>query len=142
MTKRLISALEPYLLDAGWTARWPIDRSVSHDGYASFFIDYHLDEDAKDCGHYHRFFLQLMFDNRQAIGTNLLKFEIASRNSIMNGRMPTCIAICAEDSKVKKLGWDGAAASSQEYLGAIAGPYANVLTSPPIIFSIDRVSNL
>jgi hypothetical protein len=82
-----------------------------------------------------------MFDNRQAIGTNLMKFEIASRNSVIGGRSPICIGICAEESKIRKLGWDGAAASSQEYLEAINGAYSSVLTNPPLIFSIEKLTN-
>lgn len=141
MTKKLLSALTPYLVSTSWRERWPIDRSVQHDAYASFFIDYSLDEDLQACGHHHRYFLQLMFDNRQAIGTNLMKFEIASRNSVIGGRSPICIGICAEESKIRKLGWDGAAASSQEYLEAINGAYSSVLTNPPLIFSIEKLTN-
>lgn len=142
ISKRLISALQGYLLTGGWQSSWPIDKTVSHDGYASFFIDYQLDEELADCRHFHRYFLQFMFDNRQAIGTNLLKFEIASRNSVINGRIPICIAVCAEEGKIRKMGWDGAAASSQEYLSAISGPYSAVLSNPPVILSIESLENL
>jgi hypothetical protein len=141
MTKKLISAISPFLASETWAESWPIDQTVFHNAYASYFIDYFRNEDLQSCGHFHRYFLQFMFDNRQAIGTNLMKFEIASRNSIIGGRTPICIAICAEESRIKKLGWDGAAASSQEYLEAINGAYATVLSNPPLIFSIEDLIN-
>ena len=90
MTKKLVNGLAPYLSTTSWKERWPIDKSVQHNAYASYSIDYSLDEGAKSCGHFHRYFLQFMFDNRQAVGTNLMKFEIASRNSILAGRSPVC----------------------------------------------------
>lgn len=142
MSKRLSASLQSFFESSGWTSMWPIDKSVPYDSYASFFIDYQLDKDDTACGHMHRYFLQLMFDNRQAIGTNLLKFEIASRNSLISGRMPVCMAVCIEDGQVRKLGWDGAAASAQEYLVAIAGPYSCILTCSPIIFSIQNTVNI
>ena len=140
-SKKLINALTPKLRMESWRNLWPIDRTVSSNAYASFFIDYYKDENSLNCGHLHRYFLQFMFDNRQAIGTNLIKFEIASRNSLLGNRIPTCIAICAEELSVKKLGWDGGVASSQEYLDAINGPYLSILTNPPMIFSIENLTN-
>ena len=142
MTKKLIGAISPYLESADWKPSWPIDRTVPHNAYASYFIDYSKDQDLDSCGHYHRYFLQFMFDNRQAIGTNLMKFEIASRNSIINGRVPVCIAVCGEEGRIRKMGWDGSAASSQEYLEAINGPYASVLSNTPLILSIDNLHNV
>ena len=119
---------------------FPIDSSVSSNDYASFFIDFYLDTPSESCGHGHRFLLQFMFDNRQAIGTNLLKFDIASRNAALRERQTTSIALCVEKSRVRQLGWDGSAASAQEYIDAVLGPYNKVITNIPVVFAIDNLT--
>lgn len=139
MSSKVTSALYPVLVAAGWKQRFPIDNSVGHDDYESFFIDYFLDENSETCGHKHRYLLQFMFDNRQAIGTNLLKFDIAAKNSSEHNRVVTNIGICVEKSVIRKLGWDYSAASAQEYINAIVGPYKKVLNNPPLVLAIEKL---
>ena len=136
ISQRIRNALLPKLVSQGLTGRFPIDPSVTHDDYASFFIDFYLNESQIKCDHMHRYLLQFMFDNRQAIGTNLLKFQIANDNAIQNGRVATSIAICVEKESLRKLGWDGAAAGAQEYVHALSGPYKSMFKFPMTILSI------
>ena len=140
LTQQLKNLFGPILQNNGWKQNFPIDSSVSSNDYASFFIDFYLDTSSESCGHGHRFLLQFMFDNRQAIGTNLLKFDIASRNAALHERQTTSIALCVEKSRVRQLGWDGSAASAQEYIDAVLGPYNKVLTNIPVIFAIDNLT--
>lgn len=139
MTSKVKDALLPELRILGWKDKFPIDKSVTYDDYASFFVDMYLDTPEQECSHSHRFLLQFMFDNRQAIGTNLIKFDIAAYNAAKSNRLTTAIAICAEKNEIKKLGWDGSAASAQEYLNAITGPYESIIKFPPYIFSIKEI---
>lgn len=136
MTSKVREALLPSLLTMGWKSKFPIDKSVTYDDYASFFVDMYLDEPEFECEHSHRYLLQFMFDNRQAIGTNLIKFDVAAYNATKHNRLTTSIALCAEKNEIKRLGWDGSAASAQEYLDAITGPYRSLIKNPPYIFSI------
>ena len=137
-TERLRVHLEPLLRKYSWSSNWPIDKSVSKDGFANFFIDRFLEEpESNEKTHRHRFFLQFMFDNRQSLGGNLLKFEVASRNAQAKGIQVTSIAITGSRKTLKQLGWDGAIATTSEYESAICGAYSNVVLNPPYIFSLE-----
>ena len=95
-----------------------------------------MDQITNPCGHKHRFFSEFCFDNRQAIGTNLLKFQVAAANSRFHGYSPLGFLICADGFSIKNYGWDGGVASYQEYDHAIRIPYKNILNEPPILISI------
>lgn len=139
MSQKVKDALIPELVIEGWRENFPIDQSVAHNDYASFYIDMFLDLPSNGCSHLHRFLLQFMFDNRQAIGTNLLKFDVAAYNAHNHNRNTTTIGLCVEKDHIKKLGWDGSLGSAQEYLHAITGPYGSILKNPPIIFAIKNL---
>lgn len=137
-SQKVKDSLAPILQRQGWNQRFPINSDVSYDDYASFFLDFFMDLPPENCSHEHRFLFQFMFDNRQAIGTNLLKFELAAKNSNRNGRLTTSIGLCVEKSKIRMLGWDGSAASAQEYVSALTGPYGGAFSYPPLILAIEE----
>ena len=91
--------------------------------YANYRMDAVSDHFTETCGHNHRLQIQKCFDNRQAIGTNLLKFQLGHMKF---GATPSnrslSVLICAGEKLIKSLGWDSSVGSFEEY--DIASRYA------------------
>lgn len=133
----LKASLSAELFESGWKKNFEIDSKISREYPSAIFtIDYFFDSKSADCAHKHRFFLEISFDNRQNLGTNLLKFEVASRNSQKFGFRTLPILICADEAVLKRYHWDGAIADIWEYDHAIRIPYADIITEAPVIISI------
>ena len=140
-SKFLKSNLASVLIAKGWKTDFEIDPKISKEYPSAIFkIDYFYDLNAEICNHKHRFFLEVSFDNRQNLGTNLLKFEVASINSESHGFRILPILICADEAILKKYKWDGAIADVWEYDHAIRIPYSRVIKNVPILISL-RESN-
>jgi hypothetical protein len=105
---------------------------------ANYRIDAVLDSEVTlECNHRHRIYLEICFDNRQAIGTNLLKFHAASEIfNIEPNRKSLAILVCADNRTLKKHNWDSSAASSEEYEFAIRTPYSTVITEMPLLLTL------
>ena len=136
-TSILRSQIDEDLALSGWQDGHLIDHQVSLEyPTANYTMDLSLDGLTNGCNHKHRYSLEFCFDNRQAVGTNLLKFEVASRNAITQNWNPLPILVCATAGAVKQFGWDGGVASYQEYDHAIRIPYKSVLENPPVLLAI------
>ena len=121
-----------------WRHPFLFDTSVS-DVYpkTNYQIDAVMDKKSELCNHNHRFLVEHCFDNRQAIGTNLLKFELASsifENTLNSNALP--ILICADKASLKSFGWDGSIASSEEYENAIRSAYSQIIKTAPVLLVI------
>jgi hypothetical protein len=81
--------------------------------------------------------IELAFDNRQTIGTNLLKLESASRK-FRDDTGGVCISflMAPADSLKTKGYWNGAVASASEYSWAIRKAYAFCLQSPLVLLTV------
>lgn len=98
--------------------------------YANYLMDAVVDEYKSDCGHNHRINLQLFLDNRQAIGTNLLKFEIsADRFQTTDFDKALAIGITVDKDCKKRLKIDGSVATFSEYEKACNNAYLEILKS-------------
>jgi hypothetical protein len=136
-TSVLRTQLDESLDGSGWKEGFRIDNLISLEfPTANYTLDLSLDGLHASCNHSHRYFIEFCFDNRQAIGTNLLKFEVASRNSVLQDRVPLPILICATSQAIKQFGWDSGVASYQEYDHALRIPYKNVMTHPPVLVAL------
>lgn len=133
--KRLLT---PAALEHGWERDFYITNSVSKDyPDANFKVNYLWVLNGCKCSKRHKVFLHRCFDNRQAIGTNLLRFMVADQaSSKSNSDEYAFIALVADD-KAKKVAWDGAVGSYEEYLFAVNGGYKSI-PLPPIDFAIIR----
>ncbi len=133
----LRSQLEDALEVSGWKEGLRIDSQISMEfPTANYTLDLSLDDTSSSCNHIHRYFLEFCFDNRQAIGTNLLIFEVAANNAEIQSRVSLPILICSTAKAIKEFGWDGGVASYQEYDHALRIPYKNVIKHPPVIIAI------
>jgi hypothetical protein len=81
--------------------------------------------------------LELVFDNRQAIGTNLLKLETSARQFVFDTG-GTCLSlIVAPSQDLKDSGyWDDSVATGPEYSWAIRKAYNFLLTSPLVLITV------
>jgi hypothetical protein len=80
--------------------------------------------------------LELFADNRQAIASNLLKLELAGKNFKHIGNALGIGITLGKD--LKKQGWDGATASSEEYEFALFHTYASFIKMPLALISLDQ----
>lgn len=80
--------------------------------------------------------VEIFGDNRQAIAANLLKLELAGRNFEQLGKSLGIGITLSKD--LKKKGWDGATASSEEYEFALFHTYSRFLRVPLMLISLDE----
>jgi hypothetical protein len=138
-TDVLKAHLTPWFLSNGWAKKFPIDHDFPRADLptANYDLDWHL---TFDCAHHadkHAIALELAFDNRQAIGTNLLKLEAASsRFSKSANRLHLGVLLTATKTALKNGGWDGGIASSEEYENAVLHCYDQVLKRSIMVMSI------
>ena len=138
-SRQIKDATEEIFRNGGdWRQPFQFDSSVSSIyPLSNYKLDAMIDESSTNCEHIHRVLVEQCFDNRQAIGTNLLKFQLAS-SLFESGlkHIALSIIICADRHSLKLFGWDGSIASSEEYEAALRGPYSKIITTTPILMVI------
>lgn len=121
----------------GWRPRFKIDKNISElYPIANYILDAMQDFSSDDCNHIHRLLVEFCFDNRQAIGSNILKFEVASRSALESNVHPVPILICADPEALKHFGWDASIANANEYEYAVRDVYRKIIQHPPIILAL------
>lgn len=122
-------ALEEISETPGWEKKYLFSREA-HTSLpnANYTVNYLFVTQNCDCGFRHKVFFHLCFDNRQAIGTNLLRFKLATFTNA-KGPMdrPFAVAVVADASAKAKYGWDNSAGTYEEFVQAIELEYAEVL---------------
>jgi hypothetical protein len=138
-SKQLKSHMFNQLISDGWRPQFKISKEVSEVyPLANYVLDVMHDFSSEKCSHIHRFFVEFCFDNRQAIGSNILKFEVASRVAIESNYFPVPILVCADGATLKQFGWDGSIAGANEYEYALRVVYRDVMQYPPIILALNN----
>jgi hypothetical protein len=114
---------------SGWLANFRFNADIPLvRAYSNYLMDAVVDGYESTCGHHHRVSIQSCFDNREAIGTNLLKFEIASKKYSKNDEYRALgILICASRETKKRLKLDNSVGTLEEYEVAIRTAYKNIL---------------
>jgi hypothetical protein len=136
-SKQLKDHMFNQLISDGWRPQFKISKSVSETyPLANYIMDAMHDFSSEKCNHTHRFFVEFCFDNRQAIGSNILKFEVASRAALEADCFPIPVLVCADAGALKFFGWDGSIAGASEYEYALRVIYRDVLSYPPIILAL------
>lgn len=131
--------INAHLFSLNWREKFVFDARVPTSiNNANYRFDAVLDsEEVLECGHRHRIFLEICFDNRQAIGTNLLKFQAGSELfDTSSDRKSLAILVCADNRTLKKNNWDSSAASSEEYEFAFRTPYSSIIRKEPLLLAI------
>jgi len=102
--------------------------------HANYTVDAIYKAGANELGGF-QFAVEACFDNRQSIGTNLLKFEIARQNS-QNPMFGLIIA--GNRELLKEYGWDGSIASAEEYESAMTSAYAEIIRANIYLLTLGK----
>ena len=136
-SKQLKNHMFNQLINDGWRPQFKISKEVSESyPLANYILDAMHDFSSDECNHTHRFLVEFCFDNRQAIGSNILKFEVASRAAAESNYSPVPILVCADAGALRHFGWDGSIAGANEYEYALRVVYRDVMLYPPIILAL------
>lgn len=134
-TASLTQAIEPALMNFR-------KKVLVHPGLgpgapqANYTVDFLRTYRDAACGHMHQVTVELCFDNRQAIGTNLLKAQMANKLlPTLNGNSSIAVLVVA-DSVIKSRAYDSSVGDEGEYESALLGAYAAELTTPIILFTL------
>jgi hypothetical protein len=133
------SHLREVLLKEGWLERQLISRDALNDlSNAAYRVNFfYLVQDCS-CENNHRFYLHLCFDNRQAVGTNLLRFELAQKKLSDGAKQRhTYLAFVIDTYAKEKYGWDNSAGTYEEYRHALESAYKGIL-SPRVDYFVIR----
>lgn len=97
----------------------------------NYVVDLVSDKNFGSCTKRHRLLVELCFDNRQAIGTNIFKLQTAARQfEQKTGGKSYCLIVCGERKALNAGRWDGGVGDEEEYQIAISTAYREYLTSP------------
>ncbi len=97
----------------------------------NYVVDLVSDKNFGSCTQRHRLLIELCFDNRQAIGTNIFKLQTAARQfEQRTGGKAYCLIVCGERKALKSGLWDSGVGDEEEYQIAISTAYREYLTSP------------
>ena len=118
--------------DGGWVKKLlGVDSLPSNLHNQNYIIDFACDLKLEQCAQRHRLLVEIGFDNRQAVGTNIFKLETAASNfREKTGGDALGILICGERKALNAGGWDSGVADEEEYQIAIGTAYRSHLTTP------------
>lgn len=123
------SHLKTFEQREGWFAEEEVSRHLSaalpKGNYKVNFL--HVIKNC-ECGKRHKLYIHLCFDNRQALGTHLLRFKLAEgRDGPLENEENLYVAVVADHRSKKLYGWDNAVASQAEFEQALNEQYQDVL---------------
>jgi len=116
-------------LDSSWMKAFllrPMNRRRS--SVTNFVVDAARDFFDQKCQHHHQIRIEISFDNRQIIGTNVLKMLVGAGRIVTSRRLGILIAPSKDAKNV--FGLDPAVGSSDEYLLAIESGYPELISLP------------
>lgn len=118
--------------ESGWQPNFLVFTNVSTSvPRKNYVVDFVFDFDLTECPNKHRVVLEVCFDNRQAIGTNLLKLDKAVVDfESRQGREAEAILICADRRTLDIGEWDSGVADEEEYQIALSQAYKSYLSAP------------
>jgi hypothetical protein len=134
-TDSLLRAIQPALL--GYKKKVLVFPGLAHGSpQANYTVDFLTTLRETQCGHIHQVTIELCFDNRQAIGTNLLKANMANRLlPNLNGNSAVAVLLVA-DSKIKAKSYDSSVGDEEEYESALLSAYSAELSTPIVLFTL------
>lgn len=131
-SKAIKQALDSVLEVKGWEKKFLFSREAhSSLPSANYTVNYLFVEQKCDCGFRHKVFFHVCFDNRQAIGTHLLRFKLALvTDAKQKIDKPVAVAIVLDANSKAAYGWDNAAATFEEFAHALELEYAEIFSLP------------
>lgn len=134
----LKNKLDPWFVENKWTGKQLISRRFPSGVLpsANYTMDWQTGDSCQVDKGLHSYSFEYCFDNRQAIGTNLLKMETVHLNSAQASNH-TGILLTGTTQALRLGGWDNGIASCEEYLNAIKYVYERSLSSNIVILSLN-----
>lgn len=129
-----------WAVSQGWSLSKTIDESVIRSlPHANYKIHALFDMPDCSCGQKHRLFFQFLFDNRQAIGTNLLRLDLALKNfETSEDRTGLAIGLMVDGPVKAQFRWDNSVAIGKEYEMALIGPYVSIFNSQIELWTLNQ----
>ena len=128
----LVKSLKPWSTKVLATSVLPPNRASSN-----YRIDYQVRSTETGTDSKKLISLELVFDNRQAVGTNLLKLESSARQFVSDTKGTCMSLIVAPSQNLKDLGfWDNSVATGPEYSWAIRKAYSFLLSHPLLLITV------
>lgn len=137
-SKQIRDAVAEYMKKGSWIPDFKFNSSIpDSEPNTNYRIDFIKDIAEPSDKQIMRILFEACFDNRQAIGTNVLKFELATRVFERHeNRKAIPIMLVADKRSLKKYGWDGSIGSFEEYELALRDPYSDLLSINPIFLVV------
>lgn len=112
---------------AGWKDNRIVDSSIPSGISNSIYkVNLLRDIPKSECSHHHRIFVHCFFDNRQAIGTNLLRLNYAiDKFQNEEHKKGHAIALVLDEPTKGFFGWDNAVGTAEEYEFAYKHLFSN-----------------
>lgn len=109
----------------GWKRNRLIDPSIPSGIPTSIYkVNLLMDLPECECHKHHRIFFHAFFDNRQAIGTNILRLRVAKKYFERGeGKVAELIALVIDSKSKESFGWDNSVAAVEEYEYALNSIY-------------------
>jgi hypothetical protein len=128
----LVKPLKPWSTKVLATSVLPPNRASSN-----YRIDYQVRSTEAGTDSKKLISLELVFDNRQAVGTNLLKLESSARQFVSDTKGICMSLIVAPSQNLKDLGfWDNSVATGPEYSWAIRKAYSFLISHPLVLITV------
>ena len=137
-TPQIRAKVEGKLVEDGWSQKvLIIDDFPSGVNRANYEVDFQLQFHCAECGLPHQISLELAFDNRQAIGSNLLKMDSANRSFDDIGHGICLSVIVVTTAMNRDAGkWDNAIAIDHDYSWALRKAYRRYFSTPIMLLTM------
>jgi hypothetical protein len=138
-TKQLKQFLDAWFESDSWIGGQTVDNKFPRTEYpfSNYVLDWQKISYCERHGKALALNFEYCFDNRQSIGTNLLKMETINRRlEKENAHESYGVLLTATSKAINANGWNGAAACTDEYENAILHGYEQILTSKICVLSL------
>lgn len=137
-SSQLKKLVEVEFQNMDWNNRVLINRQFETPlSTANYIVDFQKIFSTSECNNRHQVAVEFALDNRQAVGTNLLKANYANQFFSTNADSVS-LAVLITLSKSSRIsgGWDSATSLFDDYSLAIRQPYAGVFNSTILLLSL------
>ena len=137
-SRQVRDLVEGKMLTSGWESRVLLDRQLpSEISLANYTVDYQLIFESQACDCKHQLIVEMCFDNRQAIGTNLLKADFANRSFNSSPKRASIAILVVLNSGARESGrWDNGVGVQDEYSLALRRVYADNVSTTILLLVI------
>jgi hypothetical protein len=137
-TQQIRDVVEPRFAADEWSTKVLVTQDFPGGVLqANYEVDFQLQFFAEGCSLRHQVSLELAFDNRQAIGANLLKMDLANTYFVESTGGLSISVIVVATASGRDLGhWDGAVGIDLDYSWALRNAYSRYFKTPIVLLTV------